>query len=64
MKCKGSGGKKKKYIYYNCEFCHFNIREDYVEDYMITIRELIYFESMTNKYFFPLLADKVDKILQ
>jgi site-specific DNA recombinase len=62
MKCKGSGGKKKKYIYYNCEFCHFNIREDYVEDYMITaIRELIYFESMTNKYFLPLLADKVDK---
>ena len=28
MKCKGSGGKKKKYIYYNCEFCHFNLRED------------------------------------
>ena len=61
MKCKGSGGKKKKYIYYNCEFCHFNIREDYVEGYMIAaIRELIYFESMTNKYFLPLLADKVD----
>ena len=31
MKCKGSGGKKKKYMYYNCEKCHENIREDYVE---------------------------------
>ena len=32
MKCKGSGGKKKKYIYYNCEKCHLNFREDKVEE--------------------------------
>ena len=31
MKCKGAGGRKRKYLYYNCETCHVNIREDYVE---------------------------------
>ena len=63
MKCKGSGGKKKKYMYYNCEFCRFNLREDYIEDYMLkAIRELVNFETMTNKYFLPLLADKKDKV--
>ena len=62
MKCKGSGGKKKKYIYYNCEFCHFNIREDYIEEYMLTaVRELVDFEAITNRYFLPILADKKDK---
>ena len=62
MKCKGSGGKKKKYMYYNCEFCRINLREDYVEEYMLkTIREFMNFEMMTNKYFLALLADKKDK---
>ena len=62
MKCKGSGGKKKKYMYYNCEFCRINLREDYVEEYMLkAIREFMNFEMMTNKYFLPLLADKKDK---
>lgn len=27
MKYKCSGGKKKKYMYYNCEKCHLNYRE-------------------------------------
>ena len=31
MKCKGSGGKKKKYMYYNCEKCHLNYREDKID---------------------------------
>ena len=62
MKCKGSGGKKKKYIYYNCEFCHFNLREDYVEEYMIkAIYEFLEFEQMCNSFFLPILADKKDK---
>ena len=62
MKCKGSGGKKRKYMYYNCEFCHFNLREDYVEEYMMkAIYDFIDFERMCNKYFLPLLADKKDK---
>ena len=61
MKCKGSGGKKKKYIYYNCEFCHFNLREDYVEEYMIkAIYEFLEFEQMCNSFFLPILADKKD----
>lgn len=62
MKCKDSGGKKKKYIYYNCEFCHFNLREDYVEEYMIkAIYEFLEFEQMCNSFFLPILADKKDK---
>jgi len=62
MKCKGSGGKKKKYIYYNCEFCHFNLREDYVEEYMIKAKyEFLEFEQMCNSFFLPILADKKDK---
>ena len=62
MKCKGSGGKKKKYMYYNCEFCHFNLREDYVEEYMIkAIYEFLEFEQMCNSFFLPILADKKDK---
>lgn len=62
MKCKGSGGKKKKYIYYNCEFCHFNLREDYIEEFMIkVIYDFIEFEQMCNKFFLPILADKKDK---
>ena len=35
MKCKGSGGKKKKYMYYNCEKCHLNYREDKIEEFII-----------------------------
>lgn len=61
MKCKGSGGKKKNYIYYNCEFCKFYLREDYVENLMIgVISEFLEFEDMCNRYFLPLLADKRD----
>ena len=38
MKCKGSGGKKKKYMYYNCEKCHLNYREDKVEECIENIK--------------------------
>ena len=34
MLCKGSGGKKKKYMYYNCSDCHLYFREDKIEDGM------------------------------
>ena len=31
MKCKGSGGKKKKYMYYNCEQCKIYYRKDRIK---------------------------------
>lgn len=59
MKCKGSGGKKKKYMYYNCEFCRVNIREDYVEKKFTTIiAELLKFDNEYNNLYLPLFADK------
>lgn len=65
MKCKGAVGKKKKYIYYNCDMCHENIREKYVEDaFRVLIAELIKFDNEYNELFLPLFADKemyVDK---
>lgn len=65
MKCKGAVGKKKKYIYYNCDKCHVNIREKYVEDaFRVLIAELIKFDNEYNELFLPLFADKemlVDK---
>ena len=65
MKCKGAGGKKRKYVYYNCEKCHENIRETYIEEAFRTlVAELIQFDNEYNDLFLPLFADKemyVDK---
>ena len=65
MKCKGSGGKRKKYIYYNCEDCHENIRESYVEkEFEKIVGQLLRFDNEYNELFLPLFADKeksVDK---
>ena len=65
MKCKGSGGKRKKYVYYNCEDCHENIRESYVEEeFEKIVGQLIRFDNEYNELFLPLFADKeksVDK---
>lgn len=58
MKCKGSGGKKKKYMYYNCEDCHLNYREDKVEDCLMNfIYDLVEYDMAVKKYFLPILAD-------
>ncbi len=65
MKCKGSGGKRKKYVYYNCEDCHENIRESYVEEeFEKIVGQLLRFDNEYNELFLPLFADKeksVDK---
>lgn len=59
MKCKGAGGKKRKYVYYNCEKCHENIRETYIEDaFRVLVAELIQFDNEYNDLFLPLFADK------
>ena len=65
MKCKGSGGKKRKYVYYNCEDCKENIRETYVEEeFKKIVGQLLRFDNEYNELFLPLFADKekvVDK---
>src|SRR5574344_1525615 len=59
MKCKGAGGKKKKYVYYNCEKCHENIRETYIEEaFIVLVSDLIQFDNNYNNLFLPLFADK------
>ena len=59
MKCKGSGGKRKKYVYYNCEDCHENIRESYVEEeFKKIVGQLLRFDNEYNELFLPLFADK------
>ena len=59
MKCRGSGGKKKKYIYYNCEHCKIYYREDKIEECLEEfILDLIEYDMAVKKYFFPILADK------
>lgn len=58
MKCKGSGGKKKKYMYYNCEHCHLNYREDKIEECLMNfIYDLVEYDMAVKKYFLPVLAD-------
>ena len=59
MKCKGSGGKKKKYMYYNCEHCKTYYREDKIEECLEDfILDLVEYDMAVKKYFFPILADK------
>ena len=62
MTCKGTGGKKKKYIYYHCSDCKLYLREDLVEQVtMPMIMNLIEYDMTVKKYFFPILADKKEK---
>ena len=59
MKCKGAGGKKKKYIYYNCEHCGIYYREDKIEECLEHfILDLVEYDMAVKKYFLPILADK------
>ena len=58
MKCKGSGGKKRKYIYYTCEKCHINYREDKIEELLSNfIYDMVEYDMAVKKYFLPGLAD-------
>ena len=59
MTCKGSGGKKKKYMYYTCEHCKTYYREDKIEECLQRfILELVEYDMAVKKYFLPILADK------
>jgi len=62
MQCKGSGGKKKKYMYYHCSNCQLYLREDLIEDVtMPLIIDLIEYDMTVKQYFFPVLADKKER---
>ena len=59
MLCKGSGGSKKKYMYYNCGDCHLYFREDKIEDVLLNfILSLVEYDEVVKKYFYPILAEK------
>ncbi len=62
MQCKGTGGKKKKYMYYHCTDCKIYLREDLIEEeVMPMIMELIEYDMTVKKYFYPVLADKKER---
>lgn len=63
MKCKASGGTKRKYMYYTCEHCHVNFNENYVEKLLENfIYDLLEYDMAVKKFFLPILEDKNNKI--
>ena len=61
MVCKGSGGEKKKYMYYHCQECKVYYREDLIEQCLIDyILDLVEYDYHVKKYFYPILAEKKD----
>ena len=64
MLCKGAGGEKKKYMYYNCADCHLYFREDKIEEVLMNfILSLVEYDSVVKKYFYPILEDKKENNL-
>ncbi len=61
MKCKGSGGSKRKYMYYTCEHCHISFNENHVE---LLLKDFIYdlleYDMAVKKFFLPVLEDKTN----
>lgn len=63
MKCKGSGGTKRRYMYYTCEHCHINFNEDHVEHLLRDfIYDLLEYDMAVKKFFLPVLEDKTNNI--
>ena len=63
MKCKGSGGTKRKYMYYTCEHCHINFNEYHVEHLLRDfIYDLLEYDMAVKKFFLPVLEDKENNI--
>ena len=62
MQCKGTGGNKKKYMYYHCADCKIYLREDLIEEQVMPmIMDLIEYDMTVKKYFYPVLADKKER---
>ena len=63
MKCKGSGGTKRKYMYYTCGHCHINFNEEHVEHLLRDfIYDLLEYDMAVKKFFLPVLEDKTNNI--
>lgn len=63
MKCKGSGGTKKKYMYYTCEHCKTYYREDKIEECLQRfILELVEYDMSVKKYFLPILEQRLKRV--
>ena len=63
MKCKGSGGIKRRYMYYTCEHCHINFNENHVEQLLETfIYDLLEYDMAVKKFFMPVLEDKTNSV--
>ena len=63
MKCKGSGGIKRRYMYYTCEHCHINFNENHVEQLLETfICDLLEYDMAVKKFFMPVLEDKTNNV--
>ena len=61
MTCKGTGGKKSKYMYYFCNTCKLYYNEDEIENCLIDyILDLVEYDFHVKKYFYPILAEKKD----
>lgn len=61
MACKAPGGKKKKYIYYQCNDCKTYIREDKLIELLIEqITTIIEYDVTVRQFFAPLLKHKVE----
>ena len=61
MTCKGTGGKKSKYMYYYCDTCKLYYNEDEIENCLIDyILDLVEYDFHVKKYFYPILAEKKD----
>ncbi len=61
MACKAPGGKKKKYIYYQCNECKTYIREDKLIELLIEqITTIIEYDLTVRQFFAPLLKHKVE----
>ena len=65
MNSKGTGGKKKKYMYYHCTNCKTYLREDLIENLVMPlIMDLIEYDMTVKRYFYPVLADKKERNTQ
>ena len=61
MTCKGTGGKKTKYMYYFCDNCNLYYNENEIENCLIDyILDLVEYDFHVKKYFYPILAEKKD----
>lgn len=61
LACKATGGKKKRYIYYQCRDCKTYFREDKLVDKMLDmIMVLIDYDINVRKYFAPVLRHKIE----